>query len=156
MVGRTTIRVGVIITDGSKVLTTKMHREKTEDVYVLPGGGVEHGESIIDAAIREVKEETCLDIEVEKILYLKNLYTEDEHFTEVIVLGKIIGGELEIGYDPEEKGENKLKAVEYIEVEDFENINFHPRQLKGLLKEELKKNFNGDIQYLGIYKYPED
>jgi 8-oxo-dGTP diphosphatase len=153
---RTTIRIGVVILEGSKVLTTRMHREGSEDVYVLPGGGVEHGEGVIDAAVREVKEETCLDIEVKKILYIKNLYTTEGHFTELIVLANVISGELSLGNDPEEKGKNKLKAVEFIDLDDLETLNFHPRQLRKLLKEDYNNNFDNDAHYLGIFEYPEE
>ncbi|MGF7144091.1 ADP-ribose pyrophosphatase YjhB (NUDIX family) [Anaerotaenia torta] len=52
-------------------------RSKTENIWGLPGGGVELGESIEETAIREVKEETGLDIRVE---YLIGVYSK--YFTE--------------------------------------------------------------------------
>ncbi len=56
-------RVSVIIIEGKKILL--MHRIKSgKDYFVLPGGGVENNENNVDALIREVKEETSLDIEV--------------------------------------------------------------------------------------------
>jgi len=55
------IRVGVVLIEDGKILLTKMHRENSEDIYVLPGGGIEPKENLIEGAIREVKEETNLD-----------------------------------------------------------------------------------------------
>ena len=50
----------IIIRDGKVLL---FHRQKPgRDYYILPGGGVELEESFEEACIREVKEETGLDV----------------------------------------------------------------------------------------------
>ena len=51
-----------IIRDG-KVLIVRRAREPALNLYSLPGGAVELGESLVDAVIREAREETSLDIE---------------------------------------------------------------------------------------------
>jgi 8-oxo-dGTP diphosphatase len=53
-----------VINDG-KILLTK--REDFE-VWCLPGGGVEDGESLAEAAIRETKEETGLDVALTRLV----------------------------------------------------------------------------------------
>ena len=55
------IAVNVAVIHGNKVLLTQ--RDDFES-WILPGGGVEDGESIAQAAIRETKEETGLDVEL--------------------------------------------------------------------------------------------
>ena len=51
-----------IIRDG-KVLIVRRARKPALGVYTLPGGGVEIGESLTEAVVREVREETALVIE---------------------------------------------------------------------------------------------
>jgi ADP-ribose pyrophosphatase YjhB (NUDIX family) len=51
-----------IIRDG-KVLIVRRARRPALGIYTLPGGGVEIGETLIEAVKREVREETALDIE---------------------------------------------------------------------------------------------
>ena len=55
----------VAVVDNGKVLLTK--REDFE-VWCLPGGGVEDGESLAEAAIREAKEETGVDVELTRLV----------------------------------------------------------------------------------------
>lgn len=50
----------IIINDKGSVLLLKSHKWK--DMYIIPGGHIELGETTEDALIREVKEETGLDI----------------------------------------------------------------------------------------------
>lgn len=152
---KTRLRVGVVLIEEAKVLVVRMHREEGEDIYVFPGGGVDENEGIFEAAIREVKEETNLNLEIVKILYLKDLYSDNDRAVEIVMLGKIKGGSLAKGRDPEDKGKNILKDIGFIDIKDIEKLNFHPKQIKDILYSDFKKNFSEDTKYLGRFKYPE-
>jgi len=63
--------VSAIIIESGKILL--MHRIKADkDYFVLPGGSVQESEDNISALIREIKEETSLEIEVGKLLWQVN------------------------------------------------------------------------------------
>lgn len=51
-----------IVRDG-KVLVVRRARKPALNLYTLPGGGVEIGETLSEAVAREVREETGLDVE---------------------------------------------------------------------------------------------
>ncbi|MGH6683248.1 MAG: NUDIX hydrolase [Pseudolabrys sp.] len=51
-----------IVRDG-KVLVVRRARNPAFNLYTLPGGAVEAGETLMQAVTREVREETALDIE---------------------------------------------------------------------------------------------
>jgi 8-oxo-dGTP diphosphatase len=51
-----------IIRDG-KVLIVRRARPPARGIYTLPGGGVEVGETLEEAVVREVREETALTVE---------------------------------------------------------------------------------------------
>lgn len=57
---------GIIKNDNGEILIVKRHpKSKTDpEMWELPGGKVENGEFFADALIREIKEETSLDVKV--------------------------------------------------------------------------------------------
>jgi len=62
---------GVLIKDG-KVLLVKVNYGRNKGKWMLPGGVVEDGESLEDAVIREIKEETGLSITPIRIIGIRS------------------------------------------------------------------------------------
>jgi len=83
--------VDTIIQKGSKVLLVERKKDPFKQTMVLPGGFINEGELAEDAAIREVKEETSLDIELENILGVYSDPSRDPrgHIMSTVFIGKI-------------------------------------------------------------------
>ena len=60
---RPILAVSAAIIRGGKVLVVRRARKPALGIYTLPGGGVETGETLVQAVTREVREETSLKIE---------------------------------------------------------------------------------------------
>jgi 8-oxo-dGTP pyrophosphatase MutT (NUDIX family) len=149
------IRVSVLLFDGDKLLVVNMKRPNS-NIFVLAGGGLEHKESIFDAGIREVKEETNLDVVILKIAYIKELYTDTDESLDIILLGNIVGGELKKGFDPEHGNNQILHDVQWVDIHKIASLPFHPKQLINRLHVDFANNFVGGTKHLGRFKYPED
>lgn len=57
--------LGYVENNNNEILLVKTHREGE---WVFPGGQVENGENLIDGVIREVKEESGIDVKVSKLV----------------------------------------------------------------------------------------
>lgn len=127
-----------------------MHRIKEKDgikeeYYAVPGGGVNENESLIDAAIREVKEEIGINI---KITNREPKYTcERNNNQEYFFIGEYLTGKIGTG-----KGEEftnmslsnyGLYLPELVPIKDIidDKINMYPPIIKKqFINDYLNKN----------------
>lgn len=124
---RTNKRVGALLRRDNKVLL--IHRFKNGSEYwVLPGGGVEDEETLEEALLREVMEETSLVIESFKLLGEHDGEFGGRHtFFEVVALG-----EPELG-GPEKEGmdENNVYILEWVDKNTAKSItDFYPKEVQ--------------------------
>lgn len=67
----------LIFNPEGKLLLVRSH--KFHDKYVVPGGHIEVGERMVDAVVREAKEETGLDVYAPQLIFFQE-FIQDESF----------------------------------------------------------------------------
>ena len=75
--GAPIVGVGVVVLDEDKVLLIKRRDEPDAGLWTVPGGLVELGEDVEDAAVREVEEETGVKVELQGLLDVVNKVVRD-------------------------------------------------------------------------------
>ncbi len=143
----------LILNKGGKILLVN-HRKL--GVWLYPGGHVDKGETPDEAVIREVKEETCLDVEIisnrdnsisdpeADVSVLHQPYTvlcerikggEEHYHIDLVYRCKIINEETaELCHNPRES-----KDIKFFGLEDLENLKLFPNFRK-LVEKILKQN----------------
>ena len=132
---KSNVRVSGIVFKGGKVVLVKHENKYNGIYYLLPGGGLERNETIEECVIREVKEETGLDVKIKSFAYYEDVVSEDDHTLHLIFKCEIVGGEIE-NLDPDKK----VKDIVFMNKEEFKKINFFPKKLKEKLFIEKDKS----------------
>jgi len=131
------IRVGtrvVIFNRDNEILVEHCLTPET-NYYYLPGGGVLFHEKIEDCLVREVKEETGLDIKAERLLWVRDFIEgfPNLHGIEIFFLATITGGKFKPVHDTEPL------EFSFMNVEKLERIRFYPTSFIAKLK-KLRDN----------------
>ena len=133
------IRVSGILKKDDKILFVK-HRKKGEEYYLLPGGGVDFGETFETALKREFLEEVNINISVDRLCIISEGVDPkgEKHIINLVFLVDYVSGEIVL---PDEE---RIVGIEYLEVTNLNNYIIYPN-----IKKELKKNSFDNISYLG-------
>lgn len=120
----------IIILNNKKVLLAHPTNSRWTNTYSFPKGGIEEGESQIDAAIRELKEETSIEVSIDKIEDKKPIVVQynDKNgkiYKEVYLFKVYINDISEIGL------ESETLPKEMLQIEELDWCGF-------LTKEEAK------------------
>jgi mutator protein MutT len=80
MTPRPEICVGAVVIDDDRLLLVRRGHGPAAGEWSFPGGRVEFGETMIEALVREVKEETGLDVVVDDYIGHVEILGEQSHF----------------------------------------------------------------------------
>ncbi len=109
---------GLIIQD-HKILLIRCYEWRTNiSFWVIPGGGPEPGETDEECAIREMKEETGLDVRVGKLLIEQDAFPGGMYKRLKSYICTPIGGQLEPGSEPENEVDIEITAVRWFDLKD--------------------------------------
>lgn len=138
--------VRVVIVDGDKKVLMVRQSHEGNDIWMLPGGAIEEGENAKQAAAREVREETGLEVAVGPMLWhVEEVSGERGQRFVNFFLAEATGGTLELGADPELKaGEQVLREARFIsrwEMDSIERV--YPEYLKDELWDVLAMGLGG-------------
>lgn len=90
----------VLVRSGERILLGVRAKEPFRGKWIIPGGGVRFLERFDEAAIREIREETGLEIELAGVVDVQEIVTPpDEHRVVVYCAATYKGGELRPGSD---------------------------------------------------------
>ncbi|MCA9440990.1 MAG: NUDIX domain-containing protein [Candidatus Omnitrophica bacterium] len=122
------IRVAALILREGRILLAE-HEKGGRRYWLLPGGGVEFGESLEEALQRELMEEAGLEIEVGDLLWTLDSIPPDKHRH---VLNLIFRAEaLSDQLIPVQ--EKVLQGVKWMPLEDFPSLTLYPNTKKEIL-----------------------
>ena len=123
----------VVLKRDDKILLIKEILESNKEYWIFPGGGVEFGETLEEAAVREMKEETGLDVKITKFLGFKEAIfpNYDYHTIIFFFLAEPLSEDIILM--------DGILDVGYFTIDEMEELNL-VKSARWLLEEIKEKN----------------
>lgn len=123
-----------------RIRPDKQSPDTKRDYYVIPGGGVETGETIFATVVREIKEELGIEVAPDRLLYTQE--TKDAVHNYIVC--SFVCGAFGKGKGPEFTDRRIKERGQYIPelipLDKIQNINLVPLELKLTLAGDLLEN----------------
>jgi 8-oxo-dGTP diphosphatase len=123
-----------IIQRGSKILLIKRKKDPFKNMLALPGGFVNEGETVEEAAKREIREETTLEI---RLLDILGVYSDPNRDPRKHVITTVFVGEIEGDKDVEPIAADDASEIIWLDLESVEKHTFgfdHKKIINNYLK----------------------
>ena len=130
--------VDTIIQKDAQILFVKRKKDPFKDRLAFPGGFVSEGEKVEDAAKREVKEETSLDVDLDGIL---GVYSDPNRDPRGHIMSTVFIGKISNNNNIEPLAGDDAAAIKWVDLEtiDSEVFAFHHKKILLDIK-KWKKN----------------
>jgi 8-oxo-dGTP diphosphatase len=120
------LTAAVLVMHEGKFLLAERNKENYNGYWIIPGGGVEFGEKIEDAALREIKQETNLDVDIVKQICYKEIINVPGNYHSIVFyfLAKPKNPDMDVKADDDVSKANffsideikKMKIAESVEL----------------------------------------
>jgi 8-oxo-dGTP diphosphatase len=133
---------GILVHDG-KILLVR-HEKNGKSYWLVPGGGVDFGESAEEALVREYKEEVGLDVKVGKLVLVHDSIPPNRHrqVLNLYFLVTTASFELKVTQDA------VLKGAEFHPLAEFPKLKVNP-DVKEEILNGISKGWSDGCLYLG-------
>jgi ADP-ribose pyrophosphatase YjhB (NUDIX family) len=116
------IRVAGVFTRGDEILLVN-HVRGSDSYWLLPGGGLDYGETLAQALERELMEECAVKTRAGRLLFIAESLPPDRHrqILNVTLLGELLEGEPRLN----ESG-GRLRGVAWVRRSRLPELKFFP------------------------------
>jgi ADP-ribose pyrophosphatase YjhB (NUDIX family) len=137
------IRVAACLRRGDDILLVQ-HEKRAAWYWLLPGGGLDYGETLIEATRREAREETGFEIEVGRLIIVcEAIEPGGRHIVNLVFTGEITGGELAVG-----QNDKSLRDAAWQPRSALTRLPMFP-PIGEVIEESWQKDFKGEVKVLG-------
>jgi len=136
------IRVTGLLIENGKILLVNQKVSPNRS-WSLPGGRLEQGETLEQGIVREVFEETGLNVKVIKLLYICEKTDVVPPLLHITFMIKRVSGEIKLPTN--EFDENPIHDVKLIDINELTNYGFSE-----LFQDIVKKEFPNAGNYMGL------
>lgn len=138
------IIAGCVVEKDNKILMVQEGLDFCYGQWNFPAGHVNEFENVTDAAVREVKEETGLDVKLKGVLPICETELRNETHVIIRFVAEVIGGKIEFD-------SNEILDVKWIDIKDIEKMT--EEQLRNYLvgKNIIKDYIENRIYPLEIF-----
>ncbi len=138
---------GILMEEGSILLVKQQVSQRRG--WSLPGGRLEQGETLAEGLIREFREETGLDVQIDRLLYLCDVSASGHKVLHVTFAVTRTGGEITLPTN--EFDHNPISGVAFVPIHQLESYGFSAR-FRQLAQQGFPDggNYPGDKAAIGL------